>query len=89
MGMLETLMDKRRIFEIYLNVVEFGTGTFGAEAASRHYYRTSAANLSAGQAARLAVMLPNPRYYDAHRDTNYLNRRTATILARMNSAELP
>ena len=87
--MLETLMDKRRIFEIYLNVVEFGTGTFGAEAASRHYYRTSAANLSAGQAARLAVMLPNPRYYDAHRDTNYLNRRTATILARMNSAELP
>jgi monofunctional biosynthetic peptidoglycan transglycosylase len=87
--MLEMLMDKQRIFEIYLNVVEFGTGTFGAEAASRHYYRTGAASLNAGQAARLAVMLPNPRYYDAHRDTNYLNRRTATILARMNSAELP
>jgi monofunctional biosynthetic peptidoglycan transglycosylase len=87
--MLETLMDKQRIFEIYLNVVEFGTGTFGAEAASRHYYRASAASLNAGQAARLAVMLPNPRYYDKHRDTNYLNRRTATILARMNSAELP
>ena len=87
--MLETLMDKRRIFEIYLNVVEFGTGTFGAEAASRHYYRTSAANLSAGQAARLAVMLPNPRYYDKHRDTSYLNRRTSTILARMNAVEVP
>jgi monofunctional biosynthetic peptidoglycan transglycosylase len=87
--MLEMLMTKQRIFEIYLNVVEFGTGTFGAEAASRHYYRTSAASLNAGQAARLAVMLPNPRYYDAHRDTNYLNRRTSTILARMNSAELP
>ena len=87
--MLETLMDKRRIFEMYLNVVEFGTGTFGAEAASRHYYRTSAANLSAGQAARLAVMLPNPRYYDKHRDTSYLNRRTSTILARMNAVEVP
>ncbi|KQQ47330.1 monofunctional biosynthetic peptidoglycan transglycosylase [Duganella sp. Leaf126] len=87
--MLEMLMDKQRIYEIYLNVVEFGTGTFGAEAASRHYYRTSAASLSAGQAARLAVMLPNPRYYDKHRDTSYLNRRTATILARMNAVEVP
>ncbi|MET0266743.1 MAG: monofunctional biosynthetic peptidoglycan transglycosylase [Duganella sp.] len=87
--MLETLMDKQRIFEIYLNVVEFGTGTFGAEAAARHYYKTSAANLSAGQAARLAVMLPNPRYYDKHRDTRYLNARTATILRRMGSADLP
>lgn len=87
--MLESLMDKQRIFEIYLNVVEFGTGTFGAEAAARHYYKTSAASLSAGQAARLAVMLPNPRYYDKHRDTRYLNARTATILRRMGSADLP
>jgi monofunctional biosynthetic peptidoglycan transglycosylase len=87
--MLETLMDKRRIFEIYLNVVEFGRGTYGAEAAARHYYRIPAAKLCAAQAARLAVMLPNPRYYDAHRDTRYLNRRTQIILRRMNSAELP
>ncbi|SFV09645.1 monofunctional biosynthetic peptidoglycan transglycosylase [Pseudoduganella namucuonensis] len=87
--MLEALMDKERIFEIYLNVVEFGKGIFGAEAAARHYYRTSAANLGAAQAAKLAVMLPNPRYYDAHRDTNYLARRTGVILRRMGSAELP
>jgi monofunctional biosynthetic peptidoglycan transglycosylase len=87
--MLETLMDKQRIFEIYLNVVEFGKGTFGAEAAAKHYYGIPAARLNAAQGARLAVMLPNPRYYDAHRDTNYLNRRTATILKRMNSAEVP
>ncbi|NVM74963.1 monofunctional biosynthetic peptidoglycan transglycosylase [Duganella sp. SG902] len=87
--MLETLMDKERIFEIYLNVVEFGTGTFGAEAAARHYYGVSAANLSGLQAAKLAVMLPNPRYFDKHRDSNYLARRTAIILRRMNSAELP
>jgi len=87
--MLETLMDKQRIFEIYLNVVEFGKGTFGAEAAAKHYYGIPASRLSAPQAAKLAVMLPNPRYYDKHRDTNYLNRRTATILKRMNSAEVP
>jgi len=87
--MLEALMDKERILEIYLNVVEFGSGIFGAEAASRHYYGVTAANLGAAQAAKLAVMLPNPRYYDKHRDTNYLERRTATILRRMNAAELP
>ncbi|NGZ86688.1 monofunctional biosynthetic peptidoglycan transglycosylase [Duganella aceris] len=87
--MLETLMDKERIFEIYLNVVEFGKGTFGAEAAARHYYGVSAANLGAAQAAKLAVMLPNPRFFDAHRDSNYLARRTGVILRRMGSAELP
>jgi monofunctional biosynthetic peptidoglycan transglycosylase len=87
--MLEAVMDKERIFEIYLNVVEFGSGVFGAEAASRHYYNIPASRLGAQQAARLAVMLPNPRYYDRHRDTNYLERRTGIILQRMNSAELP
>ncbi len=87
--MLETVMEKERIFEIYLNVVEFGTGTFGAEAAARHYYGVSAANLGAAQAAKLAVMLPNPRFFDKHRDSNYLAKRTEVILRRMNSAELP
>jgi monofunctional glycosyltransferase len=87
--MLEALMDKQRIFEIYLNVVEFGRGIYGAEAAARYYYRIPAAKLGAAQAAKLAVMLPNPRYYDAHRNTNYLNRRTGIILRRMGSAELP
>jgi monofunctional biosynthetic peptidoglycan transglycosylase len=87
--MLETLMDKERIFEIYLNVVEFGNGTFGAEAAARHYYGVSAANLSAPQAAKLAVLLPNPRYFDKHRDSGYLARRTGVILRRMGSADLP
>jgi len=87
--MLETLMEKERIFEIYLNVVEFGKGTFGAEAAARHYYGVSAAKLGAAQSAKLAVMLPNPRFFDAHRDSNYLARRTGMILRRMGSAELP
>ena len=87
--MLEFLMDKQRIFEIYLNVVEFGKGVFGAEAAARHYYQVSAASLTPEQAARLAVMLPNPRYYEKHRDSDYLAQRTQVILGRMNSATLP
>lgn len=87
--MLENVLSKRRILEIYLNVIEWGNGVFGAEAASRHYYKTSAANLSSAQAAKLAAMIPNPRYYDAHKSTSYLNRRTATIQARMRYSEVP
>lgn len=87
--MLEAVMDKRRIFEIYLNVIEWGNGVFGAEAAARHYYRVSAANLSAQQAAKLAAMVPNPRYYDTHREARGLLRKTGIILVRMNEAEIP
>ena len=87
--MLENVMSKRRILEIYLNVIEWGNGLFGAEAAARHYYKTSAANLSKGQAARLAAMIPNPRFYDKHQYTRYLNRRTGTIQARMHMVPVP
>ena len=87
--MLETVLDKERILEIYLNVVEFGRGVFGAEAAARHYFGVRASALTAAQGARLAVMLPNPRFYDSHRDTGYLARRTSLILNRMQAAELP
>lgn len=87
--MLENMLSKRRILEIYLNVIEWGNGVFGAEAAARHYYKTNAANLSRGQAAKLAAMIPNPRFYDAHKSTRYLNRRTATIQARMRFAQVP
>jgi monofunctional biosynthetic peptidoglycan transglycosylase len=87
--MLENLLSKQRILEIYLNVIEWGNGVFGAEAASRHYFKTTAAGLSREQAAKLAAMVPNPRFYDDHRNTRYLNRRTATILARMRMSELP
>ena len=87
--MLETVLSKQRILELYLNVVEYGRGIFGAEAAARYYYKTSAAGLGAAQSARLAVMLPNPRYYDKHRDTAYLARRTNLIVRRMAASELP
>ncbi len=87
--MLETMMDKRRIFEIYLNVVEWGNGVYGAEAAAQRYFGKPAAALSPQEAARLAVILPNPRYFGRHLDSGYLARRSALILQRMNSAELP
>ncbi|MES1983142.1 MAG: monofunctional biosynthetic peptidoglycan transglycosylase [Pseudomonadota bacterium] len=87
--MLETMMEKKRIFEIYMNVIEWGNGVFGAEAAARHYYHISAAQLSAPQAARLAAMVPNPRYYDTHREARGLARKTEIILRRMDDAEIP
>ena len=87
--MLEAVMDKERIFEIYLNVVEWGNGVYGAEAAARHYYGVPAAALSASQAAKMAVMLPNPRFYDQNRNSAYLQKRTDLILRRMSASTLP
>jgi len=87
--MLEMMMDKERILEIYLNVAEWGNGIFGAEAAARHYYSVSAANLNADQAARLAAMLPRPLYYERNRNSEFLQRYSETIRARMPSAQLP
>ena len=87
--MIENLWSKRRILEVYLNVIEWGDGVFGAEAAARHYYGAGAASLSPEAAARLAAMVPNPRFYDRNRNTAWLQRKTGMILARMPSAELP
>lgn len=87
--MLENLWSKQRILEVYLNVIEWGNGVFGAEAAARHYFNTSAAQLGPEQAARLAGMVPNPRFYDRNRNAPGLGRKTAIILGRMPSAELP
>jgi len=87
--MIEHVMDKRRILEIYLNVIEWGEGIFGAEAAARHYYGTSAAALGPEAAARMAAIVPNPRFYDRNRNTAWLARKTQMILARMPAAELP
>lgn len=87
--MLEAVLDKRRILEIYLNVVEWGSGVFGAEAAARHYYGVSAAQLTAEQAARLAVLLPNPRKFGRLPNSPYLAARSQVILGRMNAADIP
>ncbi|MDR6859366.1 monofunctional biosynthetic peptidoglycan transglycosylase [Variovorax guangxiensis] len=86
---LELLLDKQRILEIYLNSVEWGEGIFGAEAAAQHYFKKPASRLGAHEAARLAVMLPSPRFFERRSGSAYLAGRTATIVARMPSAELP
>ena len=87
--MLEALLDKRRILEIYLNNVEWGEGVFGAEAAAQHYFRRSAAALSAQQAAQLAVMLPAPKRFEKRPGSAYVMGRAATIAARMPAVHVP
>jgi monofunctional biosynthetic peptidoglycan transglycosylase len=88
-GFLEALLDKRRILEIYLDNVEWGEGVFGAEAAARHYFHVGAANLSAAQAARLAVMLPAPKRFEKRPSSPYVLARAETVLARMGAVEVP
>lgn len=87
--MLEWVMDKQRILEIYLNVIEWGDGVFGAEAAARHYFGIGASQLSADQAARLAAMVTRPRFYDRNRNAPWLQKKSRIILERMPRAQLP
>lgn len=87
--LLEQLLSKQRILEIYLNSVEWGEGVFGAEAAAQHYFRKPASKLSAYEAARLAVMLPRPKFFEKTPNSGYLNSRAGTIVARMADAQLP
>ena len=86
---LEWTLSKERILEIYLNNVEWGQGIFGAEAAAQHYFRKSAKQLNPAESARLAVMLPRPRYYEQHGNTRYLQSRTQAILRRMGATTTP
>ncbi|MFP8778604.1 transglycosylase domain-containing protein [Hydrogenophaga sp. RWCD_12] len=86
---LEALLSKRRILEIYLNSVEWGEGVFGAEAAAQRYFKKPASQLNAHEAARLAVMLPSPKFFETRPGSAYLSRRTATIVARMGDVTPP
>lgn len=87
--LLEALLSKERILEIYLNSVEWGEGVFGAEAAAQHYFRKPAAKLQAYEAARLAVMLPRPRYFEKLPNSSYIAGRASVIVGRMGDASLP
>ncbi len=87
--MLETALEKRRILELYLNLIEWGERTFGAEAAARRHFGVGAADLDTGQAARLAAMVPNPRYYERRGVTPFLARQSAVIRARMPQVRVP
>jgi monofunctional glycosyltransferase len=87
--MMENILSKERIFEIYLNMIEWGESVYGAEAAARHYYNQSAAKLSAPQAAKLAAMVPRPKFYDKNRNAPWLLKKTDIILSRMADSDLP
>ena len=87
--MMERTMSKRRILELYLNFAEWGEGVFGAEAAARHHFGSSAAALGPEQSAWLAAVLPSPRRYERGRTTPYIAERSATITARMGGAHIP
>jgi monofunctional glycosyltransferase len=87
---LEDHLSKRRILEIYLNVIEWGDGVYGAEAASRFHLGKSASQLSAGEAAYLAAMIPNPRtVYNPRKNPKRVARRQRLILRRMGGVSLP
>lgn len=88
-SMLEATTDKDRLYELYLNVIEWGYGIYGAEAAAQHWHRKSAAELTKAQAAELAARVPRPLYYADHPRDTALKRKTNIILRRMGSAELP
>ncbi|MEW6118690.1 MAG: monofunctional biosynthetic peptidoglycan transglycosylase [Pseudomonadota bacterium] len=87
--MIESTWSKRRILEVYLNVIEWGNGIYGAEAAARRYYKKSAASLSRDQAARMAAMVPNPRWYENHRGSRAYGKRVALIKRHMGYARVP
>lgn len=80
---MERTLSKRRILELYLNVVEWGEAIFGIEAAARHYYGKSAADVTAEEAARLAAVLPNPIKYKVNGRSSYVERRAALIYSIM------
>jgi len=87
--MLETVMSKQRILEIYLNVIEWGNGVFGVEAAAQYYFGQPAVSLNAEQATYLAAMVTNPRYYDTHRQSKHLLKKRDILLNRLHSAKIP
>ena len=79
MAAIRQVWSKRRIVEVYLNVVEFDEGVFGAEAAAQHYFGVSSRDLTATQAALLAAVLPDPKGRDASRPSSFMQRRSASI----------
>ncbi len=87
--LLDALLSKQRILELYLNSVEWGSGVFGAEAAAQRYYGKPAARLSPAEAARLAVMLPRPKFFERAPQSAYIGQRAATIVGRMGAVQAP
>jgi monofunctional biosynthetic peptidoglycan transglycosylase len=78
--LIELIWGKERIMEVYLNSIEMGNGVYGAQAAARHWYSTTAQDLTAKEAAGIAAILPNPRKYKASHSSSYINRRKEKIM---------
>lgn len=87
--MLEQVLSKRRILEIYLNVIEWGERQYGVDAAARYYFGVSASALSPYQSARLAAMITNPRHYQRHQRSRGLASKTTTYQTRMRLVRIP
>lgn len=87
--LIEAFWSKRRILEVYANVVEWGDGIYGVEAASQHYFHKSAKDITAREAALLAAVLPNPRRWSPAEPTNYIKKRQGFIQSRMGGMPLP
>lgn len=87
--MLEAVLSKQRILEMYLNSAEWGIGIYGIEAGAKHYFGIKSKYLSPEQAARLAAMLPRPKFYDKNRNSVYLKKRIRIILNRMKGVQIP
>ena len=87
--LIETIWTKRRTLEVYLNVVEMGDGVYGVEAASRRYFKKSAKNLNASEAALLIAVLPNPRQMRVDRPSSYVRFRQTSILRRLSYVDIP
>ena len=87
--MIEMIWDKPRILTAYLNVAEFGNGIYGIEAAARHYYGKTAADLNRDESALLISMLTNPKYYQDNQGNKRLRNKQRIIKKRMNNAVLP
>jgi len=87
--LIDAVMDKPRILELYLNVAEWGEGVFGIEAAAQHYFGRSASRLTARQAAWLAAILPSPKRYDLNRQSRWVERKTGIIMRRMPQIAVP
>lgn len=87
--LIEVVWGKKRILEVYVNVVEFGEGLYGAEAAAQKFFNKSAKDLTKRESALLAAVLPNPRRWSPAAPTAYINKRVNFISGRMGSIALP
>jgi monofunctional glycosyltransferase len=86
--LIEIFWSKERIMEVYLNSIEMGDGVYGIEAASQHWYRKSADDLTKFEAAGIAAILPNPRKYKATNSSSYIERRKSRIVKHMRYVKL-